>query len=59
MAGGKPAQLFQALLLGSFYSRSSGQQFTSLNAHDSQPDLDFLAGLLASGQINPASFSRR
>ncbi len=53
MAGGKPAQLFQALLLGWFYSKPGGQKFCARSAHANQPDLVFLSELLAAGQIKP------
>jgi len=54
MAGGPPGQIFQAMLLGSFYSEKEGRQLGGVSAHQSQEDLVFLNGLLESGKVVPA-----
>jgi NADPH:quinone reductase-like Zn-dependent oxidoreductase len=50
MAGGKPAQMFQGLLLSSLLTRD-GRKMGVLTARSNSKDLEFLAGLLQSGQI--------
>jgi len=54
MAGGTPAQIFQALLLGPLKSKSGGKKITSLTAHANQKDLVILKELLEGGKIVPA-----
>jgi len=54
MAGGTPAQIFQALLLGPLKSKSGGKKITSLTAHANQKDLVILKELLEKGKIVPA-----
>ena len=51
MAGGTPAQIFQALLLGPLKSKSGGKKITSLTAHANQKDLVILKELLEKGKI--------
>lgn len=53
MAGGTAAQIFQAMLLGSFYSEKEGRQLGGVSAKQSQDDLNFLRGLLESGKVIP------
>jgi NADPH:quinone reductase-like Zn-dependent oxidoreductase len=53
MAGGTAAQIFQAVLLGSFYSEKEGRQFVNVSAHQSQEDLNILRGMLESGKVVP------
>jgi NADPH:quinone reductase-like Zn-dependent oxidoreductase len=53
MIGGSNAQIFQALLLASFFSRAGGQQMGHLMAKPNGDDLDFVKGLLESGKIRP------
>lgn len=53
MAGGKPAQIFQAVLLGGWMSRGGGKQMMALMAKHSQDDLLALKELLESGAIVP------
>jgi NADPH:quinone reductase-like Zn-dependent oxidoreductase len=50
MAGGKPSQMFQGLLLGPMLSQS-GRKMGAFTARRDSKDLAFLAGLLQSGQI--------
>lgn len=52
MAGGKPAQMFQALLLGRWMSRG-GQKMGVVSAKPNQKDLDFIKGPLEAGRIRP------
>lgn len=52
MAGGKSAQMFQALLLGRWMSRG-GQKMGVVSAKPNQKDLDFIKGLLEAGRIRP------
>ena len=54
MAGGTFAQIFQSMLLGSWYSEKGGRQLGGVSAHQSQDDLNFLRGLLESGKVVPA-----
>lgn len=54
MAGGTPAQIFQALLLGPLKSKSGGKKITSLTAHANQKDLVILKELLEGGKIVPS-----
>ncbi len=53
MTGGKPAQLFQALLLGPLFSKKGGRKLCSLSAQPSQKDLVFLKEWLETGKIAP------
>jgi NADPH:quinone reductase-like Zn-dependent oxidoreductase len=53
MAGGKPAQIFQAMLFGPWMSRGGGQKLGGLSAKASQSDLVYLKELLEAGKIVP------
>jgi NADPH:quinone reductase-like Zn-dependent oxidoreductase len=53
MTGGKPAQLFQALLLGPLFSQKGGRKLCSLSAQPSQKDLVFLKEWLETGMLTP------
>jgi NADPH:quinone reductase-like Zn-dependent oxidoreductase len=53
MVGGTNAQIFQALLLGSWKSRASGQKLTLVNEKPNQKDLAYLKALLEAGKIKP------
>jgi NADPH:quinone reductase-like Zn-dependent oxidoreductase len=53
MAGGSPAQIFQAVLLGSWMSSSGGKKMGSITASPSQKDLAILKELLEAGKIVP------
>lgn len=52
MAGGTTAQIFEALLLGSFMSRS-GQKMTTVTAHPNQKDLIYLKELIEADKVKP------
>lgn len=52
MAGGKPAQIFQALLLGRWMSRN-GQKMGIVSANAKPKDMAFIKELLKAGKIVP------
>jgi NADPH:quinone reductase-like Zn-dependent oxidoreductase len=54
MAGGKPAQIFQAMLLGGWMSEKSGKKLGGVSAHVDQKDLITLKEMLEAGKIIPA-----
>lgn len=51
MAGGKPRQMFQALLFGSWMSERNGRKMKVLTAHSSQKDLYFVKDLIEAGKV--------
>jgi NADPH:quinone reductase-like Zn-dependent oxidoreductase len=53
MAGGTFTQIFQAMLLGSWYSEKIGRRLGGVSAKQSQEDLVFLRGLIESGKVVP------
>lgn len=53
MAGGKPAQLFQALLLGPWLSLAGDKKMGALTSKPNQKDLLLLKELLETGKIKP------
>jgi NADPH:quinone reductase-like Zn-dependent oxidoreductase len=53
MAGGSAAQLFQALLLGPWMSRTGGKKLATLSAKPNQKDLAFMNELLEAGKVVP------
>lgn len=53
MAGGSMAQIFQAMLLGSWMSKTGGKKMGGVSAKPNQEDLAFLKGLLEAGKIVP------
>lgn len=53
MAGGAPAQIFQAMLLGPRFSRKGGKKMGGVSAKTKQTDLVFLKELLEAGKIVP------
>jgi len=53
MAGGKPGQIFQAMLLGSWMSEKGGKKLGGFTARANQEDLVTLTGLLEAGKIAP------
>ena len=53
MAGGSPAQIFQAVLLGSTMSERAGRKLRSMSAKSNQKDLAVLKELLEAGKIVP------
>jgi NADPH:quinone reductase-like Zn-dependent oxidoreductase len=53
MAGGKMAQIFQSMLMGSLMSETGGKTMGAVSAKPSQADLVFLKGLVEDGKITP------
>lgn len=53
MAGGKMAQIFQAMLLGPLMSRSGGKKLGGVSAKISQKDLLIIKDLIEAGKIAP------
>ena len=53
MAGGTTAQIFQAMLLGSWMSERHGRKMGGVSAKRSQKDLAVLKGLAETGKIVP------
>jgi NADPH:quinone reductase-like Zn-dependent oxidoreductase len=53
MAGGKPAQIFQAMLLGPWMSKTGGKKMGNVSAKPSQKDLVFMKGLIEAGKVVP------
>ena len=53
MAGGSTAQIFQAILLGSWMSKTGGKKMGNVSAKPNQKDLYFIKELLESGKVVP------
>jgi NADPH:quinone reductase-like Zn-dependent oxidoreductase len=53
MAGGKPAQIFQAMLFGPGMSERAGRKMGSVTARSNLKDLAILKELLETGKITP------
>ncbi|MEO8168352.1 MAG: NAD(P)-dependent alcohol dehydrogenase [bacterium] len=53
MAGGSMAQIFEAMLLGSWMSKTGGKKMGGVSAKLNQEDLTFLKGLLETGKVVP------
>ena len=53
MAGGKPAQIFQAMLLGALASEKGGKKLGGFTARASQKDLLLLKELVEAGKVAP------
>ncbi|MFT3890153.1 MAG: zinc-binding dehydrogenase [Anaerolineales bacterium] len=51
MAGGKTAQLFQALLFGSWMSKNGGKKMGIVSAKPDQQDLAYMKELFESGKV--------
>jgi len=51
MAGGSMAQIFQAMLMGSWMSETGGKKMGGVSAKRSQKDLAFLKELLEAGKV--------
>ncbi len=54
MAGGKPAQMFEAMLLGNWLSEKDGRKLGGVSAHIDQKDLLTLKEMLEAEKIVPA-----
>ena len=54
MAGGKPAQIFEAMLLGNWLSEKNGRKLGGVSAHIDQKDLLTLKEMLEAGKVVPA-----
>ena len=53
MAGGKTAQIFEAMLLGNWFSEKDGRKLGGVSAHIDQKDLLTLKELLEAGKVVP------
>ncbi len=53
MAGSSTAQIFQAMLMGSWMSKNENKKMGGLSAKPNQKDLAFMKGLLEAGQVVP------
>jgi NADPH:quinone reductase-like Zn-dependent oxidoreductase len=53
MAGGTMAQIFQAMIMGSWMSKPGGRKMVGVTARPKQEDLNFIKGLLEAGKIVP------
>jgi NADPH:quinone reductase-like Zn-dependent oxidoreductase len=53
MAGGSKAQIFQAMLMGSWMSETGGRKMGGVSAKRSQKDLTVLKELVEAGKVVP------
>ena len=53
MTGGSSAQMFEAMLLGPWLSRSGGQSIANVLAKPNQKDLLFMKDLIDAGKVTP------
>ena len=53
MAGGTQAQIFEAMLLGSWMSKTGGKKMGGVSARPKQEDLVFMKDLLEAGKVVP------
>jgi len=53
MAGGTQAQMFEAMLLGSWMSKTGGKKMGGVSARPKQEDLVFMKDLLEAGKVVP------
>jgi len=54
MAGGKTAQIFEAMLFGGWFSEKAGRTLSGVSAQIDQKDLLILKEMLETGKIIPA-----
>jgi NADPH:quinone reductase-like Zn-dependent oxidoreductase len=52
-AGGSLSQIMQAMLLGSWMSRTGGKKMAAVTSKPNQKDLVFMKGLLETGKVKP------
>jgi len=53
MAGGAPAQVYEAMMQGPFYSMGSDKTLTNLSHHPDQGDLATMTEMIEAGQVRP------
>jgi NADPH:quinone reductase-like Zn-dependent oxidoreductase len=53
MAGGSMAQIFQAMLLGSWMSETGGKKMGGVSAKIDQKDLGLIKELIEAGKVKP------
>ena len=53
MAGGSPAQIFQAMLLGPVMSKKGGKKMGGVTGRPNQKDLALIKELLEAGKVVP------
>lgn len=53
MAGGRPAQIFEAVLLAPLVAMGSNQKFMTFTAEPKHEDLEYLCELFAAGKVIP------
>jgi len=53
MAGGSMAQIFEAMLFGSWMSKTGGKKMGGVSTKPNQKDLAFVKGLLEAGKVVP------
>jgi NADPH:quinone reductase-like Zn-dependent oxidoreductase len=53
MTGGAMRQVFEAMLLGQWLSKTDGKRLTNLESTPSRDDLVFLKGLIEAGKVTP------
>jgi NADPH:quinone reductase-like Zn-dependent oxidoreductase len=53
MAGGKPAQIFQAMLMGPWMSETGGKKMGGVSAKIDQKDLGLIKELIEAGKVKP------
>ena len=53
MAGGSKAQIFQAMLMGSWMSETGGRNMGGISAKIDQKDLGLIKELIEAGKVKP------